>query len=282
MKKTSIRIIVKIIKLFLSGAIGGVLTLIILFVIYLNSQPDLSIWHKVHLDKEFTSTSNIKTFDAYLKLEKRLFQQLDSKVYQRISAKEKQKFNRYHKGSHSDPDRRPINWNRSFELKVKSPGPGVLLIHGMSDSPYSLKTLGRHLNQSGAWIVGLRLPGHGTVPSGLVHVRWQDMAAAVKLAMQHLRSQTGNQPIYIVGYSTGGALAMHYVLTAMDDSKLIRAKGVIMISPSIGVTGVAALAKWQARLGYLLGLDKLNWNSISPEFDPYKYGSFAEIGRAHV
>jgi hypothetical protein len=38
---------------------------------------------------------------------------------------------------------------------------------------------------------------------------------------------------------------------------------------------MAALAVWQGRLGWLLGLDKLAWNDILPEYDPFKYGSFA-------
>ena len=37
-------------------------------------------------------------------------------------------------------------------------------------------------------------------------------------------------------------------------------------------------AVWQARLGYLLGLDKLSWNEILPEYDPFKYTSFAVNG----
>jgi hypothetical protein len=38
---------------------------------------------------------------------------------------------------------------------------------------------------------------------------------------------------------------------------------------------MAALAKWQERLGHLLGLEKLAWNALLPEYDPWKYGSFA-------
>ncbi len=51
--------------------------------------------------------------------------------------------------------------------------------------------------------------------------------------------------------------------------------GLALISPAIGVTPLAALAVWQARIGHLLGLDKLAWSDIRPEYDPYKYGSFA-------
>ncbi|MEZ5582125.1 MAG: alpha/beta fold hydrolase [Candidatus Competibacteraceae bacterium] len=167
------------------------------------------------------------------------------------------------------------NWNRSFELSVDSPRAGVLMLHGLSDSPYSLHSLAERLHQAGAWVVGLRLPGHGTTPSGLVEVRWQDMAAAVRLAMRHLQRQAGGQPLTIVGYSNGGALAVHYALDALADSGLPSVSRLVLLSPEIGVSPAAALAVWQARIGHLLGLEKLAWNAILPEYDPFKYGSFA-------
>jgi alpha-beta hydrolase superfamily lysophospholipase len=145
----------------------------------------------------------------------------------------------------------------------------------MSDSPYSLRNLGRRLHSAGAWVIGLRLPGHGTAPSGLLQMKWEDMAAAVRLVMRHLSTKVGDRPIYIVGYSNGGALAVHYVLSGMEDSTLPKISGMVLISPSIGVTPIAALAKWQAKLGRFLGLKKLEWNSILPEYDPFKYNSFA-------
>ena len=52
-------------------------------------------------------------------------------------------------------------------------------MHGMSDSPYSLRALGQRFHREGYHVVGLRLPGHGTVPSGLLKTTWKDMAAAV-------------------------------------------------------------------------------------------------------
>ncbi|MGB5443094.1 MAG: hypothetical protein WBN57_10805 [Gammaproteobacteria bacterium] len=45
--------------------------------------------------------------------------------------------------------------------------------------------------------------------------------------------------------------------------------------PAVGITPVAAFAVWQARLGKLLGLDKLAWQDVLPEYDPYEYQSFA-------
>jgi hypothetical protein len=101
------------------------------------------------------------------------------------------------------------------------------------------------------------------------------MEAAVQIAMRHLAEQANGQPLFIVGYSNGGALAVNYVLDTLRDATLPQIDRVVLLSPEIGLTKVAAFAVWQARLGDLLGLEKLAWNGLLPEYDPYKYGSFA-------
>ncbi len=257
------------------SALGALVVVIIVFVLYLDDRPDLAVWHEADLDEEFKSDSGVETFADYLALEERLFAQLDSLVYDAVEASEPHLDNRYSRNGRSDPARWSPNWNRSFELRAANPEVGVLLLHGMSDSPYSLHSLGQRLNAQGALVVGLRVPGHGTAPSGLVEVTWQDMAAAVRLGVRHLVDELDGRPLYIVGYSNGAALAVHYALSALEDDALTLPDGLALISPAIGVSSVAALAVWQARLGHLLGLEKLAWNSILPEYDPFKYGSFA-------
>ena len=81
------------------------------------------------------------------------------------------------------------------------------------------------------------------------------MAAAVRLAMRHLAEKTGNRPLYIVGYSNGAALAVHYALHALEDPGAPSATRLVLVSPAIGVSEVAALAIWQSRIGRLLGLE---------------------------
>ncbi len=242
------------------------------------SCADLRPWHTEKLSEEFTEdkTDVVKTFDDYLALEDRLFKQLDEKVYAQSETGPEYKLDRYSPGSASDPRKREKNWNRSFELKQERPSKGVLLLHGLSDSPYSLRTLAETLHKQGYYVVGLRMPGHGTIPSGLVHASWQDMAAAVKLASRHISQQIGSSTdFHIIGYSMGAAQAINYSLDALEDKSLPRAKSLVLISPAIGVSAAAALAIWQSRLSSIPGLEKLAWNSIGPEFDPYKYTSFA-------
>jgi alpha-beta hydrolase superfamily lysophospholipase len=254
---------------------GALLVLVIVFVVYMNGRADLQVWHLAELDEEFTANSGVQNFTDYLALEGRLFRQLDELVYAKMKPSQQLAINRYNRGSLSDPERWSPNWNRSFMRSVESPKAAVLLLHGMSDSPYSLRQLGERLHDAGANVLGLRLPGHGTAPSGLLDITWQDMAAAVRIAMRHLAQQNKGLPIYVVGYSTGAALAVNYALATLEDESLPPIERIVMLSPAIGVTRVAVLAVWQARLGRLMGLEKLAWNAILPEYDPFKYGSFA-------
>jgi alpha-beta hydrolase superfamily lysophospholipase len=257
------------------GLVGAVLMLIALVVVVLDRRPDLEPWHTVHLDEEFTAGGPVQSFDEYLALEDRLFAQLDDEVYATVPADKKTEINRYHRGSKADPGQWPTNWNRTFQLSAADPRAGVLMLHGMSDSPYSMRSLGQSLHAHGATVIGMRVPGHGTAPSGLLRVRWEDMAAAVELAMKHLHEELGDRPLYIVGYSNGGALSVLYTLSTLADTSLPPVQGVVLMSPEIGVTKLAALAAWQERLGRLLGKRKLSWNSIRPEYDPFQYKSFA-------
>jgi alpha-beta hydrolase superfamily lysophospholipase len=257
--------------------VGGATALLILGIVFLNGRDDLSIWHTVVLEEEFTTESGDATFADYLAREERLFSELGQRIYAETEPGDATKIHRYYKGSRADPTGFTTNWNRTFEFGPAEGDPkcGVLLLHGMSDSPYSMRALAGSLRKSGAHVIGLRLPGHGTVPSGLLEFTYEDMDAAVKLAMRHLSETVGDLPLYLVGYSNGGALSVHYTLESLENESLPQVSRVVLISPEIGVTSLAAFAVWQGRIGHWLGLEKLAWNSISAEYDPYKYNSFA-------
>ena len=246
--------------------------------------PALQVWHTVKLTEEFTEkkAEMVQSFSDYLALEQRLFRQLDDKVYAKSATGPDYALERYSTGSAADPKRRQPNWNRSFELPAESAVGGVLLLHGMSDSPYSLRMLGKALNQRGYQVIGLRMPGHGTAPSGLRYVRWQDMAAAVRLAMKHLAAELGNKPIHIIGYSTGAPLAMNFALNSLEDEALTTPASLVLVSPAIRVHPTSALAGFKNSLSALPGLSELAYLSVMDEFDPYKYNSFATNAGAQV
>ncbi len=259
------------------------------------ADSSLQPWHTEHLTLEFTAdqADEIQTFEDYRRLEDRLFEQLDEEIYAHVGTGPQYTLSRYSSGSAADPRMRDPDWNRSFELPVGDAVGGVLLLHGMSDSPYTLRVLARSLNERGYSVVGLRLPGHGTAPSGLKYVQWEDMAAAVRLFAKHLAALVPGKPIHVVGYSTGAPLAVHYSLDALEehergnrdaDSALTAPvpASMVLISPAIGIHRTAALAGFKAALGRVPGFGGLAWLQIVPEFDPYKYNSFATNAGAQV
>jgi hypothetical protein len=73
----------------------------------------------------------------------------------------------------------------------------------------------------------------------------------------------------------GAAQAVNYTQQAMQDTSLHKPASLVLISPAIGVSSAAALAVWQSRMAEIPGLEKLAWSAIGPEYDPYKYTSFA-------
>ena len=262
--------------LFLAyGALGSLLTAVTLLVVTLESRPDLAPWHLAELDAEYTASSGVKSLREYLALEQRLFEELEREVFAVTGPAAPYELNRYRRGSPSHPSRWPRDWNRTFELPADQPSAAVLLLHGLSDSPYSLRALGERLHAGGAHVLGLRIPGHGTAPAGLVDVRWRDMAAAVALAVEDLAGRFPGVPLHLVGYSNGATLALHTTLSALEELGRPVPDRLVLIAPQIGVTRLAALAVWQARLGHWLGLEKLAWNELLQEYDPFKYGSFA-------
>ncbi|MDJ0848895.1 MAG: alpha/beta fold hydrolase [Myxococcota bacterium] len=241
------------------------------------SGPPLEPWHSRKLTEEFSVArrGEVRTFADYLALEDRLFAQLDEEVYARVDSGPGRELARYSAGSAADPRDENPDWNRSFELAPEDPVGGVLLLHGMSDSPYSLRALAEELVRQRYRVIGLRLPGHGTAPSGLQHVSRHDMAAAGRLAMAHLDAVLGSKPIHMVGYSTGAALAVEFALDALDGETSPTPASLLLISPAVRIHSAAALAGLKDGLATLPGLGRLAWLQVLPEFDPYKYNSFA-------
>ena len=128
--------------------------------------PELKPWHTERLTSEFdrSKVEEIRTFDDYRKLEDGLFEELRAKVYSEVETGPEYTLVRYSAGSAADPLVRQPNWNYSFEIPAEDPAGAVLLLHGMSDSPYTYRALGTALAENGYWVIGLRLPGHGLLP----------------------------------------------------------------------------------------------------------------------
>ncbi len=259
------------------GTLGVVLTLVAGFGIHIANGPALMPWHVAPLEAEFRAADaqRFHSLDDYRELESKLMTELDTEVYAKVPLDQRRSVNRYFAGSLADARTRTPNWNLTFEMPVAQPKGAVLLLHGLTDSPYSMRALAEIFAARGWYVVGLRLPGHGTAPAALARVTWQDWAGATRLAARHLRAKTGPAvPFVIAGYSTGAALAVEYALATLQGESLPRASGLVLLSPAIGLSPVAAFAAWPARIARWTGWERLAWTETPPEFDPYKYNGF--------
>lgn len=270
----------KILKILVWGIVVCVVaffTFILLKAFEARGHSELKVWHVERLESEFTEKdySEAFTFDDYLAIEEDVFDEMDEKVTQKLQQNDKDLFNRYFTESLSSPGRFEHDYNRSYELGSENPEGGIVLVHGLTDCPYSLKDVGRIFNEKGFYVISMRLPGHGTIPGALVDVEWEDWFAAVKVACARIREKIGEEkPFYMAGYSNGGTLCLLYALQGLEDESLIEPYRLFLFSPAVGVSKFAALSEWLQVLSFIPYFEKSRWVNITPEYDPFKYNSF--------
>jgi carboxylesterase len=83
---------------------------------------------------------------------------------------------------------------------------GVLLLHGFTGSPFSMRPWAEHLVADGFRVAVPRLPGHGTDWQELAMTQWTDWYAAAEAELASLR-QVCDQ-VFVGGLSMGGGLAL--------------------------------------------------------------------------
>lgn len=141
---------------------------------------------------------------------------------------------------------------------------GVLMIHGLTDSPYFMRPLAEFFREQGYRVMALLLPGHGTQPGDLSNVSWQEWVRAVEYGVNCLAEEV--EDIHLAGYSAGAALSIRQC--QVDD----RIDGLFLFSPAIRITRYAAWANWYKACDRFL--PKTRWMHVYPDGDPYKYESF--------
>ena len=235
--------------------------------------PDLQPWHRLvpQAEPDAADLNDDFTLAQYLAREAEVFKQVRDEVETPVSASTSaQLANRYQSASISSPRRLGRDWNQTFE--VRPPGAvrgGALLIHGLTDSPYSMRTVADALSARGYYVLALRMPGHGTVPGGLTRATAEDWMAAVRMGARHVHKTVGaGQPMVLVGYSNGGALVVRYALAAAADSRLPAPSSLVLISPMIGVSPLARMARVISALGPLPFFEKARWLELVTGIQP--------------
>ena len=236
--------------------------------------PEPAPEHRIGFENEFDASQERHTdWQQYLEIEERLAAELAESIpgSERIP----NMVDRYTPGSLTSPESFPSNWNRSYELSVPEPRGVAVLLHGLSDSPYSMLPTAETLAGAGYNVVVPRMPGHGFAVGGLRSVSWQDWMAAVRVAVRHATTLPGSeQGLIVVGYSNGGLLAVEYGMICGESDDLQCPKGIVLLSPAIAVSPFAAVANLHSAVSWLPYFERFQWQSILPEVDPFKFTSF--------
>ena len=238
--------------------------------------PDLQPWHRWTFPSEPVAAQlQAMQWRDYQRAEQQVFNELQVQV----AASAIPGRYRYQAGSTLGARDGATDWNRSQVLMPAGPvRGGVLMLHGLSDSPYSLRHLSQRYVAQGFVVVLPRMPGHGTAPSGLRHAQWTDWLATAELGAREVRARVGaGRPFHVLGYSNGGALALKYAMDRVDingDEGLPAPDRLVMVSPMIGIGRLAAFARLMPLLGGIPYFEKSRWLDVQPEFNPFKYNSF--------
>lgn len=101
----------------------------------------------------------------------------------------------------------------------------VLLVHGFTGSPQSLRDWAEHHAAAGLTVRLPRLPGHGTSWQELNRTRWPDWYACVE---RELLSLAADHTVVVAGMSMGGALALRLAQEHPD-----QVAGLVLVNPAV-------------------------------------------------
>lgn len=276
MRKKSIRVLKRCIFILLGFTLCAMTGLFY----WVQRSGELQPWHTFVPNELREHEIDRADWDDYINAENALFMEVHNNVVMKQTDQDTTSLNRYNPSSPVFPDTLPTDWNRSYIMRPQAePRGAVVLLHGLTDSPYSLQHIARLYQKEGFVAIGIRLPAHGTVPGALTDVKWQDWLAATRLAVREATKMThADAPLHIVGFSNGGALAMKYAIDALDDESLKKPQQIVLISPMIGISRFArfsGMAEWTA---FLPAFSRAAWLGLVPEFNPFKYNSFPVNG----
>src|SRR6185437_821776 len=110
--------------------------------------------------------------------------------------------------------------------------------------PFLMNDIGDTLSKISTKCLLIRsilLPGHATYPGDLRKAEWQDWVSAAKYGIESFQKDAS--VVHIVGFSTGGALAIYLVTNAESIPLSVPIKSLVLLSPAIRIVGLPVLPK---------------------------------------
>ncbi|MDP4676144.1 MAG: alpha/beta fold hydrolase [Candidatus Nanopelagicales bacterium] len=103
---------------------------------------------------------------------------------------------------------------------------GVLLLHGFTGSPKSMKPWGQYLADAGYTVRVPRLPGHGTRWQEMNITTWQDWYAEADRSLRELNTLCDT--VFVMGLSMGGSLTLR-----LAEAKGDEIAGIVLVNAAV-------------------------------------------------
>ncbi len=145
--------------------------------------------------------------------------------------KERKEFEKDYLKFANAEDTKPIEIGKSFTLEHEGNSTCIIIVHGFSSSPKEVEQLSNYLYKNQFDVYAPRLRGHGTSPLDLKNRTWQDWYLSLSRAITI--ASLKYEKIYIVGFSTGGLLAL---LSTKKCYKQIQ--GVVCINAALNLNDI--------------------------------------------
>jgi carboxylesterase len=122
---------------------------------------------------------------------------------------------------------------------------GILMLHGFSGSPASLRPMGEWFAEQGLTVVGVRLPGHGTSLQDFASHLWPEWYGAVEDAFLEIRGRCSR--VLLFAQSFGAALAVHLAAERADEVDGLALLSPYLFDARLRFLPIARLVKRQAK-----------------------------------
>lgn len=167
----------------------------------------------------------------------------------------------------------PVDDSTRCDTIAQGAGKGFLLIHGLTDSPYLMRSMSDSLSKEYpcALIRAVLLPGHGTVAGDSLKMDYHDWVRITDYGVNSFKQDKTISSLYLVGFSTGASLAINYMKeNQVTDGKARedKIKGLILLSTAV---------KAKSNLAFLTPIVRWfkDWKDVFAERDAARYESFS-------
>ena len=129
----------------------------------------------------------------------------------------------------------PAGWMQDWSAlgSGKNAHVGVLLVHGFTGAPPSMRPWGEFLHSKGYTVRVPLLPGHGSKAEDLNEVKWQEWPDKVAKELSELQKTCDT--IFLFGLSMGGGIVLN-----VTESNNDAIKGIVLVNPWIHLPGITA------------------------------------------